>query len=122
MKLLHDVFRSVAVEPLEGRRRALVNLAPRFHEHALVRNLLDEQVREPHSSQNLALARSAVPQLGHSRGSSAPQFSQNFAPVRFSCWQAGQNHNAMLSPRVRHARLPGLTCGPAADRVHADAR
>src|SRR5262249_11157165 len=53
----------------------------------------------PHSSQNFAFGRRAVPQAAQARGSAVPQLSQNFAPWRFSVRHAGQFTASWYHPR-----------------------
>jgi hypothetical protein len=52
---------------------------------------LDPVSDAPHSLQNFAPGRFAVPQEGHGKGSGVPHVSQNFAPSRFSVPQFVQS-------------------------------
>src|SRR5204862_3475141 len=71
--------------------RAPAPTAPASVVTAPTAEVFDEiSTARPHSSQNFALARRAVPQFTHARGREAPQLSQNFAPGRFSVVHAGQ--------------------------------
>src|SRR5919201_4394997 len=72
----------------------------------------------PHSSQNLAAARSGVPHAAHARGSAAPQFSQNFAAARLLC-----PHAVHVTRPLYAVRAPPLTIPSGASQSTArDAR